>query len=58
MLTWQGQFWLSSSTSMRFWSGKRKEFLFGHIIMYVPEVHPITKLQFHEREDEAHVFKV
>ncbi len=26
--------------------------------MYVPEVHPITKCPFHEREDEAHVFKV
>lgn len=25
--------------------------------MYVPEVHPITKCPFHEREDEAHVFK-
>ena len=26
--------------------------------MYVPEVHPLTGTPFHEREDEAHVFKV
>lgn len=26
--------------------------------MYVPEVNPITGMEFHEREDEAHVFKV
>ena len=26
--------------------------------LYVPEVHPITKVEFCEREDEAHVFKV
>ncbi len=26
--------------------------------MYVPEIHPLTGLPFHEREDEAHVFKV
>lgn len=26
--------------------------------MYVPEVHPITKKKFHEREDFAHVLKV
>lgn len=26
--------------------------------MYVPEVHPQTGEPFHEREDEAHVFKV
>ncbi len=26
--------------------------------IYVPEVHPVTGLPFHEREDEAHVFKV
>ena len=25
---------------------------------YVPEVHPITGAEFHEREDDAHVFKV
>ena len=25
---------------------------------YVPEEHPLTGLPFHEREDEAHVFKV
>ncbi|XP_065899778.1 uncharacterized protein [Dysidea avara] len=25
--------------------------------LYVPEVHPITKVEFCEREDEAHVFK-
>lgn len=25
---------------------------------YVPEVHPATGFPFHEREDEAHVFKV
>ena len=25
---------------------------------YVPETHPLTGAQFHEREDEAHVFKV
>ena len=26
--------------------------------LYVPENHPITGNEFHEREDEAHVFKV
>lgn len=26
--------------------------------IYVPEVHPLTGVHFHEREDEAHVFKV
>jgi len=26
--------------------------------MYVPEVHPITGMEFHEREDDAHVLKV
>lgn len=26
--------------------------------MYVPEVHPITKREYHEREDDAHVLKV
>ena len=25
---------------------------------YVPEVHALTGSQFHEREDEAHIFKV
>ena len=26
--------------------------------LYVPETHPLTLAQFHEREDERHVFKV
>ena len=26
--------------------------------LYVPEVHPVTQENFHEREDEGHVFKV
>jgi len=26
--------------------------------LYVPEIHPITKVEFCEREDEGHVFKV
>ena len=26
--------------------------------MYFPEIHPITRCDFHEREDEAHVLKV
>lgn len=26
--------------------------------LYVPEVHPDTGEEFHEREDEGHVFKV
>ncbi len=26
--------------------------------MYVPEVHPISGLEYHEREDDAHVLKV
>ena len=25
---------------------------------YVPEVHPLTRAEFHEREDDAHVLKV
>lgn len=25
---------------------------------YVPDIHPITKTEFHEREDESHVYKV
>ena len=53
MLTWQGQFWLSYEVLE--WEKKGVPFR-SH--MYVPEVHPITKLPFHEREDEAHVFKV
>ena len=28
------------------------------IHMYVPEIHPITKEEYHEREDDAHVLKV
>lgn len=26
--------------------------------VYVPEVHPLTGVPFHEREDETHLFKV
>ncbi len=26
--------------------------------MYVPESHPITSMEYHEREDDAHVLKV
>jgi len=26
--------------------------------LYVPEIHPITGMEFCEREDEGHVFKV
>ena len=26
--------------------------------IYVPEIHSLTGTHFHEREDEAHVFKV
>lgn len=26
--------------------------------VYVPETHPLTGAPFHEREDEAHVYKV
>ena len=26
--------------------------------MYVPEIHSVTNEEFHEREDEGHVFKV
>ena len=26
--------------------------------LYVPEIHPETKVEFCEREDEGHVFKV
>ena len=26
--------------------------------MYVPEIHPVLGTEFHEREDEGHVFKV
>ena len=26
--------------------------------MYVPEIHPITGCEYHEREDDAHVLKV
>lgn len=29
-----------------------------HQHIYVPETHPVTGMPFHEREDEAHVFKV
>lgn len=25
--------------------------------MYVPEVHPVSNMEFHEIEDEGHVFK-
>ena len=38
------------------WSGRER----CHISFsaYVPEVHPLTKTDFHEREDEGHLFKV
>ena len=26
--------------------------------MYVPEIHPVLGTEYHEREDEGHVFKV
>jgi hypothetical protein len=26
--------------------------------LYVPEIHPITGCEYHEREDDAHVLKV
>ena len=26
--------------------------------VYVPDIHPITKMEFHDREDEGHVYKV
>ena len=26
--------------------------------MYVPEIHPVLGTEFHEREDEGHIFKV
>lgn len=26
--------------------------------MYVPEIHPVTCSEYHEREDDAHVLKV
>ena len=29
-----------------------------HSHVYVPEVHPLTGVPFHEREDGAHLFKV
>ena len=25
---------------------------------YVPDIHPITKTEFHDREDEGHVYKI
>ena len=37
------------------WEKKGVQFR-SHV--YVPEVHPLTGVQFHEREDETHVFKV
>ena len=37
------------------WHAKRVPFK-HHV--YVPEVHPITGIEFCEREDEGHVFKV
>ena len=37
------------------WNAKGVPFLMH---MYVPEIHPITDEEFHEREDEGHVFKV
>ena len=29
-----------------------------HSHLYVPEVHPVTIMEFHECKDEGHVFKV
>ena len=43
------------SYQVRSWSDKGVPFR-THI--YVPEVHHLTGKRFHEREDEAHVFKV
>lgn len=40
---------------VRLWDEKGVPF---RTYMYVPEVHPITKRKFHEREDFAHVLKV
>lgn len=38
-----------------YWESKEVPF---RTFMYVPEVHPITLQEFHEREDFAHVLKV
>ena len=37
------------------WNAKGVPF---QTFMYVPEVHPLSHKEFHEREDEGHVFKV
>ena len=31
---------------------------FVHTCIYVPEVHPLTCNEYHEKEDDAHVLKV
>ena len=40
---------------IRSWDSKGVPF---QTYMYVPEIHPILSKEFHEREDEGHVFKV
>ena len=31
---------------------------YNYFIVYIPEIHPITGKEFHEREDFAHVLKL
>ena len=40
---------------VRTWNSKGVPF---QSFTYVPEVHPLSHKEFHEREDEGHVFKV
>ena len=46
---------LEYSHQIRSWDDKGVPF---RTYMYVPEVHSVTKCEFHEREDFAHVLKV
>lgn len=47
---------LEYSYEVRRWDGELGVPFRTHF--YVPEKHPFTQVDFHEREDEGHVFKV
>ena len=52
-----GRFWPSSTIATRCAVGIKQGCLSRHTCMF-PEVHPVTKEEYHEREDDAHVLKV
>ena len=50
------QFWHNLSFAIRYWSMKTGVPFRTHL--YVPEVHPVSGQEYHEKVDDAHVLKV